>query len=61
MSRSRKPHNPGFKVLPEDKARPFSKVGEKPCKVHPQAKAMFKTQFVKSPQGAAKLRNPRGL
>lgn len=56
MSRSRKPYNAGSKRLPLDAAKPFSKVGEKPCKPDAQAKAMFKSQFKKAPQGGAKLR-----
>ena len=59
MPRDRKSQNKGYKIVPMDTAKPFSKVGEKPCKPDPQAKAMFRTALSRSPQGSAKLRAPK--
>ena len=56
MAQSRKPHNPGYKVLKTDKAAPFSKVGEHPSRPSAQAKSMFRTALGHSPEGKAKLR-----
>lgn len=56
MAQSRKPYNPGYKVLKMDKAAPFSKVGEKPSNPGKQAKSMLKTALGHSPEGKAKLR-----
>jgi hypothetical protein len=61
MPRSRKSYNKGYKVLPLDAAKPFSKVGENPSKKNAQATAMMKTQFKISPKGNAKLTAPRGM
>lgn len=53
---TRKPYNKGYKVLKMDRTRPFEKVGEMPSSPDATAKSMMKSQFKRSPQGAAKLK-----